>query len=99
MPLRVTNSKTEEPTKNANYIENSNMIFICVKPKDIFGILENFENVKNKTIVSCVASVNLKDINKDLPSKIVFNSHFSHIMVKYLNKNPVGILKRGAVYV
>jgi pyrroline-5-carboxylate reductase len=63
--------KNKENTLNGHFvasveknIEISEILFICVKPNDIYEVLKLFENVKNKTIVSCVAGVKLKDIQK-----------------------------------
>ena len=68
----ILSDKNREKTLDGHFvtsieenIQNSDILFICVKPNDIDEVLKLFENVKNKTIVSCVAGVKLKDIQKN----------------------------------
>jgi len=69
----VLSDKNREKALDGHFITSvkdninfSDIIFICVKPNDVDAVLKSFENVKNKTIVSCVAGVNLDYIQKNL---------------------------------
>lgn len=53
-------------------IENSNVIFICVKPIEMKSVLNQFSNEdSNKLIISCVAGVSMKNIENEIFSPIV----------------------------
>jgi pyrroline-5-carboxylate reductase len=53
-------------------IENSDVIFICVKPVDMKSVLNNFSfEDRDKLIVSCVAGVSMKTIEKEISAPVI----------------------------
>jgi len=57
------NIKTTD--NNKDLVEKSEIIFLCIKPKDINYVLEEIkESIKDKIIVSIVAGININSIKK-----------------------------------
>jgi pyrroline-5-carboxylate reductase len=59
----VDKSKSHDMTNSEN-IESSDILFLCVKPKDMSDVLPLFVNFENKTIVSMAAGVKLFELEK-----------------------------------
>lgn len=57
-------------TNNKEAIKNSDIVFICVKPKDIDDVLDEIKDtIKNQLIVSIAAGVRLKHLESKLKGK------------------------------
>ena len=52
---------------NEELIKNSDIIFLCVKPKQVEDVLEN-EDLENKVIISFVAGLYCDDLEKIIPN-------------------------------
>lgn len=60
--------------ENTHAIENSDILFLCVKPNEIFDILKDIKSSKqhhlfkhhSKMIVSCAAGVSISEIEKEI---------------------------------
>jgi len=49
---------------NSENIEDSDILFLCVKPKDVENVLPLFTNFDNKIIVSMAAGISIADLEK-----------------------------------
>lgn len=49
---------------NKENIENSDVLFLCVKPSDMANVLPEFRNTRNKVVVSAAAGISIADIEK-----------------------------------
>ncbi len=59
-------------TNNVEAVQNSEIIFICVKPQDMYIVLNEIKDtVKNQLIISIAAGIKLKHIEKILKNKRV----------------------------
>lgn len=57
-------------TNNKEAVKNSDIVFICVKPKDIDDVLNEIKDtVKNQLIVSIAAGIKLKYLESKLKNK------------------------------
>ena len=57
---------------NKEVAQNSDILFLCVKPKDFDGLLEEIKDIaKNKLIVSIAAGIKLKKIESKLDSRVI----------------------------
>ena len=66
--LKKSNPKIIIAKDNADAVRKSEVIFICMKPQDIDGVLDEIKGFidKNKLIVSIVAGISIKHIESKL---------------------------------
>ena len=50
--------------RNKENIQNSDVLFLCVKPSDMVNVLPDFRNTRNKVVVSSAAGISIADIEK-----------------------------------
>lgn len=72
----VDKTRSQDITNSEN-IEDSDILFLCVKPKDMGDVLPLFTNFENKTIVSCAAGIKLAELEKYSDSCIRIMSNLS----------------------
>lgn len=64
--------KINATTDNSEVVKNSDIVFICVKPKDVKSVLIEIKNeIENQLIVSIAVGVKLKTIESILGGKMV----------------------------
>jgi len=62
--------KIKTTNDNKEAVRNSDIVFICVKPQDIDGVLDEIKNViNNQLIVSIAAGIKLKHLESKLKNK------------------------------
>ena len=59
----IDKTRSQDITNSEN-IEDSDILFLCVKPKDMKDVLPLFTNFENKTIVSCASGIKLSELEK-----------------------------------
>jgi pyrroline-5-carboxylate reductase len=77
---------------NSHVINKSNVLFLCVKPKDIGNVLSKIKK-NNQIIISCIAGVNLNDIEMSL------NTSRNNVIFRCMMNLPIGLGEGTITYI
>ncbi len=83
----------EVSSDNVYAVSNSDVVFVAVKPKDVFGVLSEIKDrLSDKILVSLVAGVGISEIRQVVGSKVVramtnISAEIGHAITAYYSED------------